>query len=46
MRACHRCPPVASDDRVPASRKAKLDRLYEAVDKALRQLSEGVGLAA
>ena len=37
--------PVASDDRVPAARKAKLDRLYEAVDKSLRQLSEGVGLA-
>jgi hypothetical protein len=38
--------PVASDDRVPAARKAKLDRLYEAVDKALWQLSEGVGLVA
>jgi hypothetical protein len=38
--------PVAADDRVPHSRKAKLDRLYEAVDRALRQLSEGVGIAA
>jgi hypothetical protein len=37
---------VASDDRVPGARKAKRDRLYEAVDKALRQLSEGVGLVA
>jgi hypothetical protein len=24
----------------------KLDRLYEAVDKALRELSEGVGIVA
>ena len=38
--------PVASDNRVPGSRKAKLDRLYEAVDKALRHLSEGVGIPA
>jgi hypothetical protein len=38
--------PVATDHRVPGSRKAKLDRLYEAVDKALRQLSAGVGIAA
>jgi hypothetical protein len=38
--------PVASDNQVLNSRKAKLDRLYEAVDKALRQLSEGVGIAA
>jgi hypothetical protein len=38
--------PVAGDNLVPAARKAKLDRLYEAVDKALRQLSEGVGIAA
>ena len=38
--------PVATDQLVPASRKAKLDRLYEAVDKALRQLSQGVGIAA
>ena len=38
--------PVAADNRVPGARKAKLDRLYEAVDKALRQLSAGVGIAA
>ena len=38
--------PVAADNLVPNSRKAKLDRLYEAVDKALRQLSAGVGIAA
>jgi hypothetical protein len=38
--------PVAADHLVPRSRKAKLDRLYEAVDKALRQLSAGVGIAA
>jgi hypothetical protein len=31
--------PVATDNLLPAARKAKLDRLYEAVDKALRQLS-------
>jgi hypothetical protein len=38
--------PVGTDVLLPASRKAKLDRLYEAVDKALRQLSQGVGLVA
>jgi hypothetical protein len=38
--------PVAGDNRVPNRRKVKLDRLYEAVDKALRELSEGVGIAA
>jgi hypothetical protein len=38
--------PVATDNLVAGARKAKLDRLYEAVDKALRQLSEGVGIAA
>jgi hypothetical protein len=38
--------PVPGDNRVPNSRKRKLDRLYESVDKALRQLSEGVGIAA
>jgi hypothetical protein len=38
--------PVPSDAWLPASRKAKLDRLYEAVDKALQALSEGVGIAA
>jgi hypothetical protein len=38
--------PVAADNLVPGSRKAKLDRLYQAVDKALQQLSAGVGIAA
>jgi hypothetical protein len=36
--------PVETDERVLPSRKAKLDRLYEAVDKALRRLGEGVGI--
>jgi hypothetical protein len=38
--------PVASDNRISGSRKAKLDRLYQRVDEALRRLSEGVGIAA
>ena len=38
--------PVAGDRQVLGSRKAKLDRLYEAVDKALQALSKGVGFAA
>ncbi|MCI0457141.1 MAG: hypothetical protein L0Z62_09195 [Gemmataceae bacterium] len=38
--------PVARANLIAGSRKAKLDRLYEGVDKALRQLSEGVGLVA
>jgi hypothetical protein len=38
--------PVATDNQLPRSRKVKLDRLYEAVDKALRQLSEEAGVAA
>lgn len=38
--------PVTCDNRVPNSRKAKLDRLYEAVEKALRALSEAAGVAA
>jgi hypothetical protein len=38
--------PVATDNRMPNSRKAKLDRLYEGVGKALRQLSEAVGIPA
>jgi len=38
--------PVAADNLIAGSRKAKLDRLYEAVDKALRRLSEGVGVSA
>jgi hypothetical protein len=37
---------VATDNLLPGARKAKLDRLYEAVDRALQQLSEGVGIAA
>jgi hypothetical protein len=38
--------PVPADNLIWNDRKAKLDRLYEAVDKALRELSEGVGIAA
>jgi hypothetical protein len=38
--------PVPTDNLIPRSRKAKLDRLYEAVDKALQELSKGVGIAA
>jgi hypothetical protein len=38
--------PVPSDNGLLNSRKAKLDKLYEAVDKALRELSAGVGIAA
>jgi hypothetical protein len=38
--------PVATDERMPRSRIVKLDRLYEAVDKALTKLSEGVGIVA
>lgn len=36
--------PVASDERLPAERRALLDRLYTAVDHALNQLCEEVGL--
>ena len=38
--------PVPTDSLIWNDRKAKLDRLYEAVDKALRALGEGVGIAA
>lgn len=38
--------PAPGDNRVPPERKRKLDRLYQAVDKALLQLSAGVGIAA
>jgi len=38
--------PVPSDNRMLNSRKAKLDKFYEAVEKALRELSEAVGIAA
>jgi len=38
--------PVASDNQMLNSRKARLDRLYEAVDKALQKLSEAVGVVA
>jgi hypothetical protein len=38
--------PVASDKRMLNSRKVRLDRLYEAVDKALQKLSEAVGVVA
>jgi hypothetical protein len=36
--------PVDSDNRMPDSRKARLDRRYEAVDKALQRLSAEVGV--
>lgn len=38
--------PVAGDQRLPISRRGKLDRLYDAVDRTLRQLSEAVGIPA
>jgi hypothetical protein len=38
--------PVASDNQMLKSRKARLDRLYEAVDKALHKLSAAVGVVA
>jgi hypothetical protein len=38
--------PVPADNRVPQSRKSKLDRLYAAVDKALEKLAAHVGIAA
>jgi hypothetical protein len=36
--------PVAADERLPPERQAMLDRLYTAVDHALQQLCEQVGL--
>jgi hypothetical protein len=36
--------PVAGDDRLPPERRALLDRLYGAVDHALHQLCEELGL--
>jgi hypothetical protein len=38
--------PVATANRAPRARQAKRDRRPEAVDKALGQLSDGVGIAA
>jgi hypothetical protein len=38
--------PVPGDSLIGNDRTAKLDRLYEAVEKALRELSAGVGIAA
>ena len=38
--------PVAADACVPGSRRARLDRLYAAVDQALQKLSAGAGLVA
>ena len=38
--------PFPDDAPVPDQRRAKLDRLYSAVDKALPQLSEQIGLSA
>ena len=36
--------PVPWDDRLPPERRASLDRLYAAVDRALAQLCESVGV--
>jgi hypothetical protein len=36
--------PVAADERLPAERQALLDQLYAAVDRALNQLLEHVGV--
>jgi hypothetical protein len=38
--------PVARDGHVLSRRKAKVDRLYEAVDQALQKLSKEVGIVA
>ncbi|HEY7156385.1 MAG TPA: hypothetical protein VH575_20630 [Gemmataceae bacterium] len=38
--------PVESDKQMLNSRKVRLDRLYEAVEKALKKLSEAVGVVA
>jgi hypothetical protein len=38
--------PFADDGPVPDRRRAKLDRLYNAVDEALAQLTEQIGLSA
>jgi len=38
--------PVARDNLLPTSRTAKLDRLYQAVDRALHALCDHVGVAA
>jgi hypothetical protein len=36
--------PVADDDRLPPERRGKLDRLYAAVDRAVQQLCQQVGI--
>jgi hypothetical protein len=36
--------PVPWDDRLPPERRASLDRLYAAVDHALNQLFESLGV--
>jgi hypothetical protein len=38
--------PVAADERLPPERRALLDRLYTAVDHALQQLCDQVGIKA
>ena len=38
--------PAGADNEVLNARRSKVDRLYEAADKALRALSEAVGIAA
>jgi hypothetical protein len=37
--------PYAPDNSVPNSRRIKMDRLYAAVDQALKKLATGVGIA-
>ena len=38
--------PVPTDNLIANSRKTRLDRLHEAVDRALRALSKRAGIAA
>lgn len=40
------CAPDPADNLVPTSRQMKLDRLYAAVDRALENLAEHLGMAA
>jgi hypothetical protein len=40
------CEPDPGDNRVPPSRRTKLDRLYVAVDRAFQNLADHLGVAA
>ena len=40
------CEPVAADNEVLKRRQTKLDRLYVAVDKAIKDLAHHLGMAA